>query len=67
MITFKTVTHVGKGTEIIEIWEEHELIAIIYPMHGGIRIVSKHFGKFPARYHAEFIQDSPTALHVRIK
>lgn len=43
MITFKLAPHsVLSGVQLVEIWDEGEMIGSIYPTEVGIKVISKH-------------------------
>lgn len=42
MITFRPRTHAITGEPVVEVFDDHRLIAAIYGRPGELKIVSKH-------------------------
>ena len=43
MITFLLSAHSRRDSRVCEVWQDGDMIGVIYPTEGGVRIVSKHF------------------------
>ncbi|MGO9893122.1 MAG: hypothetical protein ACLPX8_02770 [Bryobacteraceae bacterium] len=57
--------HAATGAAIVEVWEDGQLIACIYPKDRGIKIVSKYLDG--RRRHLVSVDPSPPpALHVNV-
>lgn len=41
MITFKIATHVNNSVPVVELWEDNEMVGVIYPSDGRVRVISK--------------------------
>lgn len=42
MIRFEPAPHTSRPGDVIEIWEDSDFIGAIYPVPGGIKVISKH-------------------------
>jgi hypothetical protein len=66
MTTFRAVGHSTEpSVVVIEVWEDNQLTAVIYPKHRGVKIVSKYLG---GRLEDLVMLDPaiPPAMHIRI-
>lgn len=58
--SFKVASHATRPVEVIEVWAEGKMVAVIYPEEGanGIRVISSHL-----LWHEEEVEISNVAVH----
>lgn len=62
MITFKIATHVNNSVPVVELWEDNEMVGVIYPSDGRVRVISKFVSN------VDIYEDScPTIIEINLE
>jgi hypothetical protein len=66
MTELRPATHTETDETMVELWEGGQMIAAIYPIDRGVRIVSKHLHDGVRGGIVAIDPSFPPALHVRV-